>query len=70
MCKPCIPNNVVIADKIDLKDIASMKRLRIYTEKPDEFIPKKRYVFTLRIKGDLEKGKPIENVELVNFKVL
>jgi hypothetical protein len=70
MCKPCIPDNVVISDKIDQKDMSSIKRLRIYTKDTDQFTLKKRYIFTLKIRGDLEKGKPIENIDLVNFKAL
>ena len=68
MCKPCIPESVVISDKIDQKDISSIKRLSIYTKDTDQFTLKRRYIFTLKIKGDLEKGKPIENVDLVNFR--
>src|SRR5438876_216399 len=50
MCKPCIPNNIVVTDNIEEKDLSKIKRLRIYTEKPEQFELKKKYLFTVKVK--------------------
>src|SRR5437867_1863690 len=50
MCKPCIPDNVVITDTADPKDLSKINRLRIFTDKPDQFEQKKKYSFTVKLK--------------------
>ena len=36
ICKPCIPDNITIADSSDWMDVSKLKRLRIYTDKTDK----------------------------------
>ena len=67
-CKPCIPDNIVVTDETDAKDLSRIKRLRIYTDKTDQFEAKKKYVFTVKIKGSAPAGRPIDSVELVGFE--
>src|SRR5438093_85205 len=43
MCKPCIPDNLVITDAADPKDLSKINRLRIFTDKPEQFELKKKY---------------------------
>jgi len=69
-CKPCIPDNVVVTDDIDAGDLSKINRLRIYTDKPDAFELKKKYVFTVKIKGAQIEGRAIDSVELVGFEIV
>src|SRR6266576_1840994 len=62
-CKPCIPDNIVVTDDIDAKDLSQIKRLRIYTDKTDQFERKKKYVFTVKIKDNVPAGRAIDSVE-------
>jgi len=68
MCKPCIPDNIVVTDNLDEKDPARIKRLRISTEKPERFELKKRYIFTVKVKGKVPPGHAILDVDLIDFK--
>ena len=45
-----------------------IKRLRIYTDKPEQFEVKKKYLFTVKVKGAVPPGRPITDVELVSFE--
>src|SRR2546428_12935579 len=36
-CKPCLGDHIVITDNVDEKDPARIKRLRIFTSKPEQF---------------------------------
>jgi len=45
-----------------------IKRLRIYTGKPEQFEVKKKYLFTVKVKGAVPPGRPISDVELVSFE--
>ena len=38
------------------KDLSQIKRLRIYTDKTDQFEAKKKYLFTVKIKGNAPAG--------------
>lgn len=69
-CKPCLPDNIVVTDETDAKDLSQIKRLRIYTDKTDQFEAKKKYMFTVKIKGTAPAGHPIESVELVGFELV
>jgi len=44
-----------------------IKHLRIFTEKPEQFESKKKYQFTVKVRGKLQKGQPIRDVDLVSF---
>jgi hypothetical protein len=67
MCKPCLGDHVVMTDNIGEKDPALIRRLRIFTEKPEQFESKKKYQFTVKVRGKLQKGQPIRDVDLVSF---
>ena len=67
MCKPCIGDHIVITDNVDEKDPALIKRLRIYTEKPEQFEMKKKYSFVVKVKGKPRKDRAIEEVDLIRF---
>lgn len=70
MCKPCLPNNIVVTDNIEEKDLSKIRRLRIYTEKPEQFELKKQYLFTVKVKGTLPPGRAITDLELISFEVV
>jgi hypothetical protein len=58
----------VVTDDIDAKDLSQIKRLRIYTDKTDQFERKKKYIFTVKIKGNPPAGQAIDSVELIGFE--
>ena len=68
MCKPCIPDNIVVTDNIDEKDVSRIKRLRISTDKPEQFELKKKYTFTVKVKGKAPPGHAIQDVDLISFE--
>ena len=70
MCKPCIPDYIMITDNIDEKDPALIQRLRIFTDKPEQFELKKKYSFTVKVKGQPPKGRAIENADLISFEAI
>lgn len=70
MCKPCIPDNIVVTDNIDEPDLSKIKRLRISTEKPELFELRKKYTFTVKIKGKLPAGHAITDVDLISFEAM
>ena len=70
MFKPCIPDNVVVTDDIDAKDLSKIKRLRIYTDKTNQFESKKKYLFTVKVKGTLPPGRAISDVDLISFEAV
>lgn len=67
MCKPCIPDNIDVTDNLDDKNPALIKRLRIFTDKPEKFELKKKYSFLVKVKGRTPQGRAIENVDLISF---
>jgi predicted NAD-dependent protein-ADP-ribosyltransferase YbiA (DUF1768 family) len=67
MCKPCIGDHIDVTDNLDEKNPALIKRLRIYTDKPEQFEAKKKYLFTVKVRGKILKGQPIHDVDLVSF---
>jgi hypothetical protein len=70
MCKPCIGDYIVLSDKVDEQVPEQIKRLRVFTDKPDQFEMKKKYSFILKVKGKIAPGHPIEEVELISFDSL
>lgn len=70
MCKPCIPDNVVITDTAEPKDLSKVSRLRIFTEKTDQFEQKKKYSFTVKLKRPFPARQAITTVDLVSFEAL
>jgi hypothetical protein len=68
ICKPCMPDNLVITDAADPKDLSKINRLRIFTDKPEQFELKKKYSFTVNQKNKVPAGHPITDVHLVSFE--
>jgi len=68
ICKPCIPNNLVITDAADPKDLSKINRLRIFTDKPEQFELKKKYSFTVNLKNKVPAAHAITDVFLVSFE--
>lgn len=68
MCKPCIRDNVTIVDSSDQSDISKLKRLRVFTDKTDKFKLKKKYLLTVKVKGSIAAGQPIDSVDLVSIE--
>lgn len=67
MCKPCLGDHIVVTDNFDEKNPALIKRLRIFTDKSEQFEAKKKYDFTVKVRGKIPKGHPISDVELISF---
>ena len=70
MCKPCMPNNITIVKKIDPDHISAPVRLRILTDETDKFTEGQKYLFTVKVHGEVKEGKPITDVDLVRFETL
>lgn len=68
MCKPCIPDNITLGETPEWKDSVPAARLRIYTEKTDKFELKKKYLLTVKVKGNAPAGQPVESVELIDVE--
>src|ERR1700686_941388 len=66
MCKPCIGDHIVVTDNIDEQDAALVRRLRIFTDKPEQFELKQKYLFTVKVKGKVQRGRAIEEVDLIS----
>ena len=69
-CKPCLGNHIVITNKADQKNLSMIKLLRIFTDNPKQFELKKKYLFTVKIRGKIETGHAIEDVDLTHFDTL
>ena len=69
-CKPCLGNHIIITDNASEKNLVLIKRLRIFTDNPKQFELKKKYLFTVKIRGKIETGHQIEDVELIDFNRL
>lgn len=67
MCKPCIGDHVTITDDTGEKVSKQITRLRIFTDKPEQFVLQKEYQFTVKVRGKRNKGQPITDVELISF---
>ena len=70
ICKPCISDNLVITDAADPKDLSKINRLRIFTDKAEQFELKKKYSFTVSAKNKVPAGHSITDVHLVSFEPL
>jgi hypothetical protein len=70
MCKPCLGDHIVITDNVDEKDPARIQRLRIFTDKPEQFELKKKYSFTVRTRGKTTTGHPLGEVDLISFELV
>ncbi|HMG76852.1 MAG TPA: hypothetical protein VK582_25495 [Pyrinomonadaceae bacterium] len=68
MCKPCLGDHIVVTDNVDEKDPSRIQRLRISTDKPEQFELKKKYSFTVRVRGKTAPGHPLEEVDLISFE--
>ena len=68
MCKPCLGDHLVVTDNVDEKDPARIQRLWIFTDKPGQFELKKKYSFTVRVRGKTAPGHPLEEVDLISFE--
>jgi hypothetical protein len=68
MCKACLGDHIVVTEKVDEKDATRIQRLRIFTDKPEQFELKKKYSFTVRTRGKTAPGHPLEEVDLISFK--
>lgn len=68
-CKPCLGDYIVITDNLDEKDPALIKRLRVFTSKPERlewFELKKKCSFIAKVRGKVPSGKPIEDLDLID----
>ena len=70
MCKPCIGDHLVVTDNVDEKDPVRIQRLRIFTDKPEQFELKKKYSFTVKVRGKVPSGRAIQDVDLISFEPL
>ena len=68
MCKPCLGDHIVVTDNIEEKDPALIQRLRIFTDKPEQFELKQKYTFTVKVKGKVPSGRAIQDVDLISFE--
>jgi len=71
-CKPCLGDHLVITDNPDEKDPALIRRLRIFSRRPEleELEIAKQYSFLVKVRGRLRNGKPLEEVDLISFTPL
>jgi hypothetical protein len=67
MCKPCIGDHIVATDNVDENDPHLIRRLRIFTPHPDQFELRKSYVFTVKIRGQQQQDRAIDQVDLLRF---
>ena len=67
-CKPCFPDHVTIAEKIDRDHSSSHRRLRVINGQLTKFAVGDRYLFTVKVYGKLEEGEPITDVTLIRFE--
>jgi hypothetical protein len=68
MCKPCLGDHIVVTDHPDEKDPARIQRLRIFTDKPEQFKLQQKYSFTVTPRGQTAPGHALEAVDLISFK--
>ena len=54
----------------DPKDLSKINRLRVFTDKPEQFEPEKKYSFTVKLKQPFPAGQAITSVDLVTFEPL
>jgi hypothetical protein len=66
-CKPCLGDYLVITDNLDEKDPLLIRRLRVFTRKPEQFELRKKVSFVAKIRGKVPKGKPIEDLNFIEM---
>ena len=67
MCKPCISDNIVIAEKPGENNAAPVTQLRILPEEPEVFTLKAKYMFTVTVKSRLQAGQPVQEAVLIRY---
>lgn len=67
ICKPCLGDHIVASDNLNEEDVTPINRLRIFTDKPDQFELKRKYTFTVEVRGKAPQGHGINEVELLHF---
>lgn len=73
MCKPCMGDNIVISDNSKLIDSYSQvtdSEVIVFTDNPNVFKLGKRYKLEIRISDKKSTLEPINNLELVSYKLL
>jgi hypothetical protein len=68
-CKPCLGDYIVVTDNVDEKDPLLIKRLKVFTHKPEQFELKQKFSFVAKVRGKVPSGKPIENLDLIDFEL-
>jgi hypothetical protein len=72
-CKPCLGDYFVITDNLDEKDPPLIKRLRVFISKPEKLelfelrLKKKCGAFTAKVRGEVPRGKPIEDLDFIDL---
>ena len=69
-CKPCLGDHIVVTDNLEEKGPALVKRLRIFTSKPEQFELKRTYSFLVKVRGKIKPGRTIDEVDLISSKGL
>ena len=70
MCKPCLGDYIIMSDSLAENDRTLVKHLRIFTDKPEQFEAKKKYQFTVKVRGKAVKGQPLHDVDLSSYAAL
>jgi hypothetical protein len=67
-CKPC-ENNLIVVDNLQDQGGALPDSLKIFTGQieTNKFLLKKKYLFTVKPRGNRTEGSPITDVELISF---
>jgi hypothetical protein len=66
-CKPCLGDYIVVTDNVDEKDPLLIKRVRVFTTKPEKFELKQKFSFVTKVRGKAPSGKPIEDLDLIDL---
>jgi hypothetical protein len=66
-CKPCLGDYIVVTDNVDEKDPLLIKRVRVFTTKPEKFELKQKFSFVAKVRGKAPSGKPIEDLDLIDL---
>jgi hypothetical protein len=67
-CKPCLGDHLVITDNPAEKDLALIKRLRIFAKRPEleKLEIAKKYSFLVKVRGRIHDRKPVAEVDLIS----
>ena len=58
---------IVVTDNVDEKDPLLIKRVRVFTTKPEKFELKQKFSFVAKVRGKAPSGKPIEDLDLIDL---